>query len=169
MRAAVRAPEAVSESQTAVGDLRGRTRCGFFAPPQRENAEIWPRVRVAASTFCLFLLASFGSTSRNFFSIRDIQGASSSRHVERARRFRERVAAVVSALTGLKKCKVDFLTGPLMTRSDRRNSSGSRWICRLRGWTETPTGGVHARKVAGKTWRLSVGRASSLIRDCNEL
>lgn len=35
MRAAVRAPEA--ESQTAVGDLRGRTRCGFFAPPQKEK------------------------------------------------------------------------------------------------------------------------------------
>lgn len=42
MRAAVRAAEAQSESQTAVGDLRGRTRCGFFAPPQREAAEIWP-------------------------------------------------------------------------------------------------------------------------------
>lgn len=108
MRAAVRAAEAESESQTALGDLRGRTRCGFFGPPQREKAQIWLQVRAAAPRFCLFLLASFGSTCRNFFSVRDIRGASSSRHVERARRFGERVAAVVSALTGLKKCKLDF-------------------------------------------------------------
>lgn len=154
VRAAVRASEAESESQTAVGDLRGRTRCGFFAPLQREKAEIWLRGRAAAPRFRLLLLASFGSTSRNFFSVRDLRGASSSRHVERARRFRERVAAVVAALTGLKKCKRDFLTGSLMTRSVRRNSSGTRWICRLRGGTETPSEGVHARKVAGKTWRL---------------
>lgn len=107
MRALVRVPDTERERIRPLSEICGGAHAAGSSLLRRlQKAEIWLRDRIAVPQFFHFLHNSLVS---ELFSVRDVRRASSFRHVERARRFRERVAAVVSALTGLKKVQTGLI------------------------------------------------------------